>query len=209
METMQTSPRTGFVGTAVWHLCMSMLLGAVTIATLIPSSVVVSSQSTTGSPVPLFTAIDLNPKGFSFSLADGISGGQQVGYGYGPAAGTAGHPHALLWRGSAASVVDLHPRGFSESAANGVSDGQQVGNGTLAGGNRTHALLWRGSASNVVDLYAFLPPGFLFSNATGIDSNGHIVGYAHGPEPTTSHAFLWKLNTPTPAPSREQNTMRC
>ena len=95
-----------------------------------------------------YTAIDLNPSGFTASQANGVGGGQQVGFGRGPATGDEFPDHALLWSGSAASVVDLH---------------------------------------------AFLPPGFTSSQATGIDENGDIVGFARGPATGlfNDHAFLW------------------
>src|SRR5262245_61405655 len=64
-----------------------------------------------------YIAIDLHPSGFTSSEAFGVSGGQQVGVGAGPATG--GQIHALLWTGSAASVVDLHPSGFTSSEAAG------------------------------------------------------------------------------------------
>lgn len=141
-----------------------LLLGVVLFALVIPNGRGAHAQ------VPLFTAIDLNPSGFSFSVAEGISGGRQVGYGYGPAVGHPGQPHALLWRGSAASVVDLHPSGFTNSTARAICGDQQVGE---ANG---HALLWRGSAASVVDLN---PPGVEISVAQGI-SGGDQVGFAPG-----------------------------
>ena len=59
-----------------------------------------------------YLAIDLNPSGFLNSHALGVSGGQQVGDGFGLATGGT---HALLWSGSAASVIDLNPSGFAFS----------------------------------------------------------------------------------------------
>ncbi len=147
------------------------------------------------------SVVDLNPSGFAYSVASGISGGEQVGVGSGPATG--GWDHALLWRGSAASIVDLNPRGFDSSSAVGTNGEEEVGFGN------GHALLWRGSAASVVDLHAFLPPGFVSSAATGIDSNGDIVGYADQGEPTRSHAFLWRRNVRKPGTSRGQNPTRC
>jgi len=47
-----------------------------------------------------YVALDLNPSGFSFSRAYGVSGGQQLGDGYGAATGE--YNHAILWRGTAA-----------------------------------------------------------------------------------------------------------
>ena len=137
-----------------------------------------------------FTAIDLNPSGFTSSYATGVGGGQQVGYGFGATTGI--YQHALLWTGTAASVVDLNPSGFTASEALGVGGGQQVGYGSgPATGFLDHALLWTGTAGSVVDLNAFLPPGFTSSDATGIDASGDIVGYASDAAGET-HAFLWQ-----------------
>jgi hypothetical protein len=73
--------------------------------------------------------VDLRPSGFTSSEALGVSGGQQVGYGYGEI--TVGYDHALLWTGSADSVVDLHtflPPEFTTSFAHGIdADGNIVG----------------------------------------------------------------------------------
>jgi probable HAF family extracellular repeat protein len=138
------------------------------------------------------SVVDLHPSSFTESEAHGVSDGQQVGL------GRIGFSvsHALLWTGSAASVVDLHPSGFTTSEVLGVSGGQQVGDGFgPATGGARHALLWSGSAASVVDLNAFLPPGFTSSVATGIDSDGNIVGYAISG--FNSHAFLWQ---PIPEP---------
>ena len=67
-----------------------------------------------------------------------------------------------------------------------------------------------GSAASVVDLNAFLPPGFVYSNASGIDAAGDIVGSAStAGHSDPSHAILWKRNVPKPSTSRQQNTTRC
>jgi hypothetical protein len=116
--------------------------------------------------------IDLTPSGFSsFLYGNGVSDGQQVGYGF-----IAAHWHALLWTGSPDSVVDLTPSGFTDSFAYGVSDGQQVGSGYPQGGGE-HALLWTGSADSVVDLH---PSEFTLSTATAI-SDDQQVGYGYLP----------------------------
>ena len=72
------------------------LLGMALIAMIIFGSHVASRQPGTGAVAqpPLFTAIDLNPRGFDESHASGISGGVQVGYGSGP--GTGSQDHALV-----------------------------------------------------------------------------------------------------------------
>ena len=130
--------------------------------------------------------------------AYGTSGQQQVGYGP--------HGNATLWNGSADSMVDLQPSRFyslaGRSTASGITGGEQVGYG--GPWPQAHALLWRGDKSSMVDLHDFLPPGFDGSNATGIDSNGDIVGFAWGPVTNNrSHAFLWTRNVkaiPSPVP---------
>ena len=134
--------------------------------------------------------VDLHPAGFDSSEARGISGDQQAGWGSGPA--TKGQIHALLWRGSAASMVDLHPSGFDSSQVLGISGGWQVGWGAgAATGHHHHALVWRGSAAGAVDLHAFLPPGFEESNAFGVDPSGMIIGDARPRGSDRPHAFLW------------------
>lgn len=176
---------------AAGKICTTLLLGVVPIALVIPGSGVAFSQSTPGAQAPLFTAIDLNPSGFSFSMAEGISGGQQVGNGYGPAAGHPGQPHALLWRGNASSVVDLHPPGFTYSSADAICGDQQVGSGIPPGSYLDHALLWRGSAGSVVDLHP--PSGFIESDAHGT-SGGQQVGRGATGEccGLPDHALLWR-----------------
>jgi len=122
--------------------------------------------------------------GYAGSTAYGVSRGQQVGTG---TVGSLGH--ALLWTGSAQSVVDLHPSGFSETVAKAVAAGRRVGWGTTTDGS-THALLWNGTADSVVDLHVFLPAGFTWSRANGIDASGNIIGSA-GDALYTTHAILW------------------
>ena len=138
--------------------------------------------------------IDLHPAtGFLLSIAEGISGGQQVGHGSGPATGTTDFglwaPHALLWSGSANSYVDLNPTGFEVSKAIGTSGDQQVGWGSgTATGDQEHALLWSGSANSYVDLN---PTGFTASTAHDV-SGGQQVGGGLGPiTGYDSHALLW------------------
>jgi probable HAF family extracellular repeat protein len=133
-------------------------------------------------------AVDLHPVGFTSSLAYGVGGGQQVGYGV----CSDGTQHALVWAGGAAGAVDLHPAVFTSSAAKRVHGGYQVGYGDYADGTR-HALVWNGTAASVVDLHTLLPPGYLNSVATGIDAAGNVVGYAYDYEAgEVHHAFLWK-----------------
>jgi hypothetical protein len=91
-----------------------------------------------------YTVIDLNPRGFDYSFAGGISGSQQVGWGWGPATGAC--DHAVLWSGTAGSAVDLHqflPPGFTDSYAQGIdSQGIVVGWARVSPGS-DHAILWQ------------------------------------------------------------------
>ena len=125
-----------------------------------------------------WTVVSLNPSGAEDSSADGVSGGQQVGYAY-----IGGPNHAGLWSGTAVSWVDLNPAGATWSAAYGVSGGQQVGYAYI-GGN-SHAGLWSGTAASWVDLN---PAGAAYSGAYGV-SGGQQAGVARfGGNP---HAGLW------------------
>src|SRR5207248_2500714 len=86
------------------------------------------------------TAVDLNPVGFTNSVAYGANGARQAGYG--SSANTAFKNHALVWSGTSASAVDLHPNGFVESFARATNGPQQVGYGYgSATGSAYHALL--------------------------------------------------------------------
>lgn len=138
------------------------------------------------------SAVNLNPPDSSTSQANGVSGGQQVGYGYVPS-------RALLWTGSAESKVELHPEGYESSVANATNGVQQVGSGFVgsasAGVAHSHALAWSGSAASAVDLNQFLPPGYTDAAATGIDAAGNVVGWASkGPSDVAAnvHAVMWK-----------------
>jgi hypothetical protein len=147
--------------------------------------------------------VDLLPPGYLGAYAMGISGGQQVGFGWqepqavatsGTSASQPGAvqpsalTHALLWSGTAASAVDLtpldplNPTGdplFDNSVAVAMAAGHEVGYGS---GSRSdsllHALVWAGSPYNVVDLHLALPSGYVSSWASGIDNAGNIVGTA-------------------------------
>jgi hypothetical protein len=86
--------------------------------------------------------VDLNPSGFTGSIAYGISRGHQVGVGY----TSEGGQHALLWSGTASSVVDLHSflsSDYSSSEADGVDEtGNVVGWAVHIPTGGTHAILW-------------------------------------------------------------------
>ena len=128
--------------------------------------------------------VNLSPVGCLESVAYGVSGDYQVGYGYFPGVGT----HALLWNGSAVNYVDLNPGKFSQSCARAISGSQEVGDGTISSTGADHALLWSGTAASARDLN---PSGFTSSFASG--TNGaHQVGYGAGSATGgVPHALVW------------------
>ena len=167
------------------RMLRAMLLGLGTISMVIPGNAVDWSQSVLEAAPPLFSAIDLHPRGREIdeSWVEGISEGQQVGESN--HTGRSTPHHALLWRGSADSVVDLNPSGFVESEAHAVCGGQQVG--WVIPAQIPHAFLWRGSAASTVDLH---PRGFDDSEAFGT-SGFEQVGYG-GVSIGIVHALLWR-----------------
>lgn len=147
------------------------------------------------------TAQNLNPTnlaGFNVSIARGVAGSQQVGYGGGPATGlnaSNSNYHALLWRGTADSTVDLHPTnlpGFGNSTAFGTNGVNQVGYGTASDGKQ-HALLWGGSAASAVDLQPTKFTGYFASDAYSVSGNQQVgvMSGRTGNVATPPHAVLW------------------
>jgi hypothetical protein len=137
--------------------------------------------------------VDLHNSKFITTVAYGISGARQVGFGYLQV--PAGHGvsvfanHALMWSGSASTMVDLHPAAFSNSFARGLNATRQVGYGYT--GTTYHALVWSGTAASVVDLHQFVPAGFPESDAFAIDAFGNIAGLAGDSLTNQWHAILW------------------
>lgn len=140
---------------ATGEILKVLLPTVVSIAIVIPGGDVGYSQSPPRQQVRLFTAVDLNPSEFNFTVANGIFGEQQVGESNPTGVGEPNH--ALLWRGSAASVVDLHvylPPDFARSSANGINAtgdivgearSKDVGYG-MPVYNLVHAFLWKRNA---------------------------------------------------------------
>ena len=153
------------------------------------------------------SAVDLHPSESDFggqssrwggnlgdSVAVGVCGGQQVGY---------GGVMPLLWRGSAASVVDLSPsKGIvlegvgrasyiPNSQALGTSGVEQVGSGQDDfSPSGLHALLWRGSGADVVELP--VPSGIWDSLALGTSGEEQVgYGYWGRSSEGVTHALLW------------------
>ena len=93
-----------------------------------------------------YQAIDLNPSGYSSSMALGTNGTQQVGNGYGSATG--GNQHALLWSSSEDNVIDLNqflPAGFGGISYATAIDGYGniVGYAQQGSSGNYHAILWQ------------------------------------------------------------------
>jgi hypothetical protein len=131
--------------------------------------------------------VDLSPAGATFSVANKVHSGQQVGY-----ATVGGVNRACLWSGTAASLVNLNPAGAAYSYANDVHGGQQVGSARVGGVNR--ASLWTGTAASWVDLHAFLPPEFSSSSASGISHDAgvtYVVGSGFNGTTLRDEAVMW------------------
>jgi hypothetical protein len=137
------------------------------------------------------SAVDLEPvnlNGINDSEALDLGGGQEVGYGTGPAFA---FDHALLWTGTAASAVDLNPTvltHFIGSIAMNTNGAQQVGFGML---DSTfvfahHAMLWSGTADSAVDLN---PTNFTSSSA--LATNGTQQAGVGTDVSGDQHALLW------------------
>jgi hypothetical protein len=138
------------------------------------------------------SVVDLHPQlpyDFQESHALETDGIHQVGYAFGVGLGDSPGRHALLWKGSAASVVDLHPlhlSGIMDTQALGVSGSQQVGVANAVVGS-SRAMLWNGSAASAINLH---PVGYVSSLARA--TNGAMqVGYARRPFDLNTHAMLW------------------
>jgi probable HAF family extracellular repeat protein len=135
------------------------------------------------------------PGGSSYSAADDINRHGQV---VGDSDATTGR-RAFLWtptmpndtNGSMVDLGDL-PDGYDHSGAFHVNAQGQVA-GYIASASGRHASLWtptvpNGTTGSTVDL-GDLPGGLDQSEATGINSNGQIVGV--GDATTGERAFLW------------------
>jgi hypothetical protein len=124
-------------------------------------------------------AVNLNPgHGYSESLADCVSLGQQAGTAWGWR--TWGFTHAALWRGTPSSFVDLNPDGFFMSQVRGMRNGVQVGIGTRPSENwKYRALAWNSTPESATDLHALLPARYQSwnSSAEDVDPKGNIIGF--------------------------------
>ncbi|MBL0311145.1 MAG: hypothetical protein IPP78_00240 [Holophagaceae bacterium] len=151
----------------------------------------------------------IHPKNAAASQANGTDGIRQVGWaGYDvrvrSEAAKGSHDarfnYATVWTGTVASATTIHPypinnptTSFSHSYATAVNGqtivgyaGDQTAIGTPA---YNHAIVWDGSL-NSIDLNAFLPAGFVGSQAFSVDAQGNIAGVMSTAD-GQRHAVLW------------------
>lgn len=154
----------------------------------------------------------LNPTGAVTSCAQGTDGVRQVGFaGYDirvrveafKGQKTARFTYATVWNGTAASAVNIHPYAsnadgtpFAHSYATSVSGSYIAGYAADASKIGTpayyRAIVWDASFQ-ATDLSAFLPAGFVGSQALSVDSQGNIAGVMTKAD-GTRHAVLWMPN---------------
>ncbi len=154
----------------------------------------------------------IHPKNAVASQANGTDGFRQVGYaGYDVRVrieaprGTKDvrFNYATVWTGSVASATTIHPyptnnttTSFMHSFATAVSGPTIVGYAADQAANGTpayyHAIVWDTSL-NSIDLNAFLPAGFVGSQAFSVDAQGNIAGVMSTAD-GQRHAVLWVPN---------------
>ncbi len=90
---------------------------------------------------------------------------------------------------------------YFHSAVEDLDQGYQVGARQVAGvGFR--AALWNGSKESFVDLHAFLPNGFVNSDAYGVwveDGRVWVAGDAYDSANLTWESVIWEVPEPTSA----------
>jgi hypothetical protein len=147
------------------------------------------------------TVTDLQPAGYGLSTANGVGGGQQVGYAFSKDGQT---QRAMLWRGTAASAVDLYPAGATRSQAFDTDGTIQVGSAVI--GETARAALWRGSSFGWVDL----TPTHLGFDSAGVRATdgGRQVGGAGNTTGGPALAFLWEGSAHTAVPLRPVGSLR-
>lgn len=157
----------------------------------------------------------LHPAGFLRSEARAFNGNQQVGFGFGPAAGTFPPANfqwrALQWTGTAGSVVDLTPPGFSQAYALNVREGFTVGYGVThvvpqwgssISYDAQHALLWGSPCCGPVD---FNPGDDTYSQINDVENILYVGFYGEleinasvtpvKVTPLPEHACIWQWSS--------------
>lgn len=154
----------------------------------------------------------INPKNATGSVANGTDGTRQVGYAtYSVRVRTEAPKgskdmlinYATVWSGTVESAQIIHPypsnatTSFLHSYATAVSGSTIVGYATdpsVSGGTPAyyHAIVWDASLQSI-DLNAFLPPGFVGSQAFAVDEYGNIAGVMTAAD-GQRHAVIWFPN---------------
>jgi hypothetical protein len=130
-----------------------------------------------------YTAIDLNPIGFTSSSAAGVSGALQAG----TASDESQVSHPFLWNSSAGVYTDLAGDGLTFGYLLASDGTQHVGGGYVAAIEQEHALLWTGTSRAYVDLN---PAQFTTSFARGVAGGQQVgEGVTQGGD---GHALLWR-----------------
>lgn len=153
------------------------------------------------------TPIDLG-NGGGGAQANGVGGGQQVGYVIKSLA------NAALWKGSSKALTVLHPTGAVTSFANATDGIHQVGYAgydlrvrveAVKGQKDSrfyYAMVWSGSASSAINIHPYPInnlPGVTLSHSYAVGISGDlIVGYAGDQSkfgtPAYSHAIVWNAD---------------
>jgi hypothetical protein len=144
----------------------------------------------------------LHPYGYLASSAEAIDGHSNRIAGWAEVPDGAGRTrsHAIIWNAiggvfSASRHTDLHPRDLVDSAATGVAPGVVAGwaNGERTGGE-DRAMYWPAGPGSEFDLHQFLPPEYVSSASTAVNSQGIIVGTAVT-EAGEHSAIVWMPST--------------
>ena len=101
-----------------------------------------------------------------------------------------------MWRGTAESWESLHPAELHRSQLHAAYGPLQVGESAVANGD-DHATVWWGSAESWTDLHALLPPGFRYSYALDVSSDGNkyfVTGLGYNVPEGRFESLLWTLD---------------
>lgn len=102
--------------------------------------------------------------------------------------------YACVWTGSAENYFFLDPGLYGMTNANGIKGDTISGYGSIT--SRTgvssgyHALAWVGPTYAIQELHTYLPAGFVSSQATGVDAQGNVCGWART-SGSQVHAIIW------------------
>jgi probable HAF family extracellular repeat protein len=135
-----------------------------------------------------------NSQGLHFTEAAAINNSGQV---TGDSLTTTGAEHAFLYN-SAIGMIDLGTLSGSYSRAYDISDtGFVTGSSTIKGDgdfdSEMHAFLYQTSSGRMIDLGTL--KGGSFSEATGVNNSGQVVGQSNAPDSIDFRAFIYTNGT--------------